>query len=237
MARVSKKNPMNQVNQVSANAILESEKIYRTAIYARLSNEDLGKKDSGSIENQILLVQKYIESKPYLKLCDTFIDNGETGTNFDRDGFKNLMEAIKNKKVDCIAVKDLSRLGRDYVETGNYIENVFPFLGVRFVSVNDNYDSKYPSKNGDNLSIVLKNLVNDMYAKDISKKIRSAFAIKHKKGEYTGGHAPYGYVKSAENRHKLVIDEEAAQNVKDIFQSKFFGTSHRLSNLSFRHFR
>ena len=224
MARVSKKTPMNQV---SVNELLENENIYKTAIYARLSNEDLGKKDGGSIDNQILLVQKYIESKPYLKLCDTFIDNGETGTNFDRDGWRNLMEAVQKRKIDCIAVKDLSRLGRDYIETGNYIENIFPFLGVRFISVNDNYDSQSPSKNGDNLTIVLKNLVNDMYAKDISKKIRSAFAIKHKKGEYTGGHAPYGYVKSAENRYKLVIDEEAAQTVKDIFQWKLDGLSNK----------
>ena len=201
------------------------EKIYKTAIYARLSVEDLGNKDGGTIENQILLVQKYIESKQYLKLYEKYIDNGETGTNFERNGFINLMEDIKRGKIDCIVVKDLSRFGRNYIETGNYLERVFPFLGVRFISINDGYDSHNTAKNGDNLTIVLKNLVNDMYVKDISKKIRTAVEIKRRKGDFVGGLTPYGYMKSPADKHKLIIDRETALTVRDVFQWKAEGMS------------
>lgn len=220
MSRVSKKIAKNAaaVKEISA-----SEKTYKTAIYARLSVEDLSKNDSGTIENQILLVQKYIETKPYLELCGTFVDNGQTGTNFNREGFQNLMEAVKRDKINCIVVKDLSRFGRDYIETGNYLEKVFPFLGVRFISVNDDYDSQNPANNGDNLVIVLKNLINDIYAKDISRKVKSSYEIKQKKGEFLGSCAAYGYMKSPTDRHKLVIDEETAPIVRDIFQWKLDG--------------
>jgi len=199
------------------------EKTYKTAIYARLSIEDLGRNDSGTIENQILLVQKYIESKPYLRLHNTFIDNGQTGMNFERDGFKKLMENIKLGNIDCIVVKDLSRFGRNYVETGSYLENLFPFLGVRFISVNDNYDSHNQIKKNDNLSVILKNLINDIYAKDISNKSKTAIETLQRKGKHTGSHAPYGYIKSLTDRHKFVIDEYAASIVRDVFQWKLDG--------------
>jgi DNA invertase Pin-like site-specific DNA recombinase len=207
-----------------------SEKIYKTAIYARLSSEDIDSHinagvSGGTIENQILLVQKYIESKPYLRLYDTFADNGQTGTNFERAGFQKLMESAKRGKIDCIAVKDLSRFGRDYIETGDYIEKILPFLGVRFISVNDGYDSHDTAKNGDILTVALKNLINDIYAKDISRKVRTAFETKQQKGEYIGGQAPYGYLKSPENKHKLIINDETAPVVRDIFQWKLDGMS------------
>jgi len=181
--------------------------------------------DGGTIENQILLVQKYIEGKPYLKLCETFIDNGQTGTNFDREGFQNLMDAVKRGKIDCIAVKDLSRFGRDYIETGDYLEKILPFWGVRFISVNDGYDSHDTARSGDILTVALKNLINDIYAKDISRKVKTAFAVKQQKGEYIGGQAPYGYLKSPENKHKLIVNEETAPVVRDIFQWKLDGMS------------
>ena len=203
--------------------IISGEKIYKTAIYARLSSEDSGNKDGGSIDSQILIVRKYIESEPYLKLCETFTDNGETGTNFERDGWRNLMEAVKCGKINCIIVKDLSRFGRDYIETGSYLEKVFPFLGVRFISVNDNYDSENPIKNGDNLTVILKNLINDMYAKDISRKVKSAYHTMQKNGEYVASRTPYGYMKSPENKHKLVMDEEVAPIVREIFRWKSEG--------------
>ena len=206
------------------------EKLCNTAIYARLSSEDLGRHNEqsscgGTIENQILLVRRYIEAKPDLKLREVFTDNGQTGTNFDRDGWQKLMENVRRGEIDCIVVKDLSRLGRNYIETGDYLEKIFPFLGVRFISVNDSYDSATHAKNGDSLSIVLKNLINDIYAKDISKKIKTAFEIKQKNGEFIGGQAPYGYKKSPSNRHKLVIDEETAPVVRDIFRWKLDGMS------------
>ena len=220
MARTSKKVAKNAE---AGKEIPADEKIYKTAIYARISNEDLSMGVGGTIENQTAITQKYIEDKPYLKLCGTYIDNGQTGTNFNREGFQNLIEAIKRGKINCIVVKDLSRFGRDYIETGNYLEKVFPFLGVRFISVNDNYDSHNLSKNKNNLSVILKNLINDIYAKDLSKKIKSALEIKQKKGEYIGGNAPYGYIKSPENKHKLVINEDTAPIVKKIYQWKIDG--------------
>lgn len=224
MARVSKKIAKSDVG---ANSVRpqNSEKTYKTAIYARISIED-SSAEGGTIDNQILLVRKYIESKPYLKLCDTFIDNGQTGTNFERKGFQNLMEAIKRGEIDCIVVKDLSRFARDYIEAGNYLEKVFPFMGVRFIAVNDGYDSHDPArKNVYDLTIVLKNFINDTYAKDISRKVRSTLKIKQQKGEYTGSRAPYGYMKSPEDKHKLIVDEETAPIVKNIYKWKLDGMS------------
>ena len=219
MARTSRKITVGAISPKSI------ERIFKTAVYARLSNEDSGRADGQTLENQILLVKKYIEAKPYLKLCQTFVDNGQTGTNFDRDGFCELMAAVKRGKVDCIVVKDLSRFGRDYIETGDYIEKILPFLGVRFISVNDGYDSHDSAKSGDVLAIALKNLINDIYAKDISRKIKSAFEIKRKKGEFTGGFASYGYFKSPEDKHRLIINEETAPIVRDIFGMKLDGMS------------
>ena len=222
---MARKRRYNMINQSLDKEIAPVDSLYKTAIYARLSVEDLSKSNGGTIENQILLVQKYIEAKPYLKLCRIFIDNGQTGTNFNREGFINLMDAVKHGEINCIVVKDLSRLGRDYIETGNYIEKVFPFLGVRFISVNDGYDSCNVARNGDNLTIILKNLINDIYAKDISRKVKSVYEIKQKKGEFIGNYAPYGYSKSPENKHKLMINEETAQTVRDIFRWKIDGMS------------
>ena len=211
-------------NHSAVKEIAVIEKNYKAAVYARLSVED-SYNNNGTIENQISLVRKYIESNPYLKLCKTFVDNGQTGTNFNREGFQNLMEAVKLGEIDCIVVKDLSRLGRDYIETGNYIEKVFPFLGVRFISVNDGYDSHDSAKNKDNLTVILKNLINDVYVKDISKKVRSAMETMQKKGEYVGNQAPYGYLKSPENKHRLVINEDTAPTVREIFKWKLGGMS------------
>jgi DNA invertase Pin-like site-specific DNA recombinase len=218
-----RKSRYNLTSRVAEKEIMVNEKVYKTAVYARLSAEDSRKDDNATIDNQINLIENYIQNKTYLKLCGTYIDNGQTGTNFDREGFQNLMEEIKRGKIDCLIVKDLSRLGRDYIETGNYLEKVFPFLGVRFISVNDNYDSHNPMQNGDNLTIILKNFINDMYAKDISRKIKSVYETKQKKGQYMGNHAPYGYLKSPEDKHKLLIDEETAWIVRDIFQWKISG--------------
>lgn len=238
MARKSRYNEYITENQLAAEKIPTDIKIHNAAVYARLSNEDSRKKDrqaqspfvtsTSTIENQILLVRNYIESKPYLKLCGIYADNGQTGTNFERSGFQSLMKDVKCGKIDCIVVKDLSRLGRDYIETGNYLEKVFPFLGVRFISVNDNYDSKYPSQNGDNinssnLTVVLKNLVNDIYARDISKKIKSVAAMKHRKGMFSGNYAPYGYLKSPADKNKFVINGETAPVVRDMFKWKSEG--------------
>ena len=188
--------------------------IYRTGIYARLSSED---KEEDTLENQIYLLKSHVKSQTDMLLTDTYVDNGFSGTNFQRPQFIRMMEDVKNGKINCIVVKDLSRLGRDYIETGNYIENVFPFLNVRFVSVTDGFDTV----NGDGVEAMVvsfKNLVNDVYAKDISRKIISAFRTKQRNGEYIGLVAPYGYLKSKENKNKFVIDEQTAPVVRMIFK-------------------
>ena len=188
--------------------------IYCTGIYARLSSED---KEEDTLENQIYLLKSHVESQTDMLLTDTYVDNGFSGTNFQRPQFIRMMEDVKNGKINCIVVKDLSRLGRDYIETGNYIENVFPFLNVRFVSVTDGFDTV----NGDGVEAMVvsfKNLVNDVYAKDISRKIISAFRTKQRNGEYIGLVAPFGYLKSQENKNKFVVDEQTAPVVKMIFK-------------------
>lgn len=188
--------------------------VYRTGIYARLSTED---REEDTLDNQIYLLKSHVEDQADMVLTDTYVDNGFSGTNFDRPQFIRLMEDVKSGKINCIVVKDLSRLGRNYIETGNYIENVFPFLNVRFVSVTDEFDTI----NGDVIEAMVvsfKNLVNDVYAKDISRKIISAFRTKQKNGEYIGLVAPYGYLKSEENKNKFVIDEQTAPVVQMIFR-------------------
>lgn len=194
----------------------------RTALYVRLSVEDNGKEDADSLENQEALLRDYLEDRPYLELVEVYSDNGFTGTDFERPAFIRLIEDVRKGHIDCIVVKDFSRLGRNYVETGEYLEKVFPFLGVRFISVNDGYDSASANA-GELLAASLKNLINDMYAKDISKKICSTMKDKRRRGEYIGNYAPYGYLKDENNKNKLVIDPEIAPIVIEIFELRAQG--------------
>lgn len=205
------------------NAPVSEAKVYNTAIYARLSVEDCRDKESDSIENQIYLIKQYVAERPYLKMCSVFSDNGETGVNFNRPGFTAMMDEVKAGKINCIVVKDLSRFGRNYIETGEYLEKIFPFMGVRFVSINDGLDNEDANSNTDALIISLKNLINDVYAKDISQKIISSLHTKQLNGEYIGGLPPFGYKKSEEDYHRLVIDNETAPVVRDIFKWKAEG--------------
>ncbi len=197
--------------------------VYRTAIYLRLSVEDNGKKDPDSIENQEALLREYIANRNYLRLAGTYTDNGYTGTDFDRPAFHQMLEDVRAGKIDCILVKDLSRLGRDYVETGHLLEKVFPFLGVRFIAVNDNYDSASLSSS-EELGASLKNLINDVYAKDISRKSSTALKAKRQRGEYTGSYAPYGYLKDPADKNHLIPDPETADTVREIFALRAEGT-------------
>ena len=196
--------------------------VFRAAVYARLSSED---REALSLENQILMVRNYIESSPELALCGEYSDNGLTGTNFQRPGFESLMDEVRRGKINCIVVKDLSRFGRNYVEVGNFLEVIFPRLGIRFISIGDNYDSFDPRCKGEGMSVALKNMINAFYAKDISQKIRSAFAIKSANGEFVGKVAPYGYAKSPDNKNKLIVDAEAAEVVRTIYRWKLDGMS------------
>lgn len=164
MARISRKSDSHKKTESKFDP-----EGFRTAIYVRLSVEDNGKEDADSLENQIALLQDYLHSHPNLKLVEIYSDNGFTGTDFDRPAFTRLFADVQKGRINCIVVKDFSRLGRNYIETGEYLEKIFPFLGVRFISVNDGYDSTSANA-GALLAASLKNLINDMYAKDISKK-------------------------------------------------------------------
>ena len=189
MARKSRRQSL-----IAQKETVTQEKVFKTGLYVRLSIEDVrDRKDSDSIENQTYLLKQFVEERPFLQIYSIYTDNGEKGTNFDRPEFNRLMDDVKAGRVNCIVVKDLSRFGRDYLETGNYLEKIFPFLGVRFISINDNYDSFNPENSNEGLIISLKNLLNDVYTKDISKKIISTFRERQSKGEFLGAHVPYGY--------------------------------------------
>lgn len=197
--------------------------IWNTAGYARLSiMETRDRKDSEALSNQKDLLCGYIGQKQDLKLCGLYADNGETGTNFDRSDFQRLMADIQAGKINCIVVKDLSRFGRNYVEAGNYLERVFPFLGVRFISISDGYDSTAANA-GDMLAIALKNLVNEAYSMDISRKSGSVLLEKQKRGEFIGAFAAYGYLRNPEDPHKIIVDPETAPIVREIFRRRADG--------------
>lgn len=198
---------------------------YRVGIYSRVSREDGDKVESDSISNQKTLCKDFLKSHPEMCLYDVYEDDGYTGVNFERPNFLRLMEDIKQKKVNCVIVKDLSRFGRNWIESGRYIQHVFPCLGIRFIAINDSYDSFNADSETTHLILPVRNLVNESYPGDISLKTRSTFETKRKNGEYVGSFVPYGYVRDTEDKHKLVIDEPAAQIVRDIFKMFTEGVS------------
>ena len=201
-----------------------SKETYRACIYTRLSRDDGDKPESDSIANQRALIRDYIKQHKEITIESEHSDDGYSGVNFERPGFAEMMDEIRGGKVNCVVVKDLSRFGRNYIEAGNYIEKVFPFMGVRFIAINDSYDSSDKS-HSDSLVIPFKNLINDAYCKDISVKIRSQLEIKRKKGEYIGAFVAYGYVKDPEDHNKIVVDTYAAEVVRAIFRWKMAGMS------------
>lgn len=206
------------------------DKVFKAAIYVRLSKEDgdsflLGKNESDSITNQKLLIMDYLKKMPEIEVVTTFEDDGYTGTNFERPGFQKLLAAIKEQQIDCVVVKDFSRLGREYLEAGKYIEKIFPALGVRFIAVNDNYDSFFSRGQTDNLIVPFKNLLNEQYSRDISGKTRSALGIKRKQGLCVANFSVYGYQKDPENKNHLIVDEYAAAVVQEIYKMKLDGLS------------
>lgn len=204
-------------------------KTYLCGGYLRLSKEDgdvAGSEtlQSNSIENQKEYIEDYIHSKPEIEIVDFYIDDGCSGVNFDRPDFQRMLQDIKNKKIDCVIVKDLSRLGRNYIEVGKYIERLFPLLGVRFIAINDNFDSADDTAASNNIIIPFKNLINDAYCRDISIKIRSHLEVKRKRGEFIGAFAVYGYMRG-KDKNKLIVDPYAAEIVKEIFGMKMDGMS------------
>ena len=205
-------------------------KIYHAAIYVRLSKEDgdvagASKAESNSISNQRELIRDFLKDKKDIVVVSERVDDGYSGSSFERPSFKLMMEDIKKGVVDCVVVKDLSRFGRNFVEAGRYIDQIFPALGIRFIAVNDNYDSINGRTSSDKILIPFKNLINDAYCRDISIKVRSQLEIKRKKGDFIGSFAVYGYLKDPSDRHKLIVDDYAAAVVRDIFRWKLEGAS------------
>ena len=211
MARTSRK---GGVQKAAATPV---ERTWNVAIYVRLSREDSGRKGADTIDTQVELVSAYITQRQDLALTGTFIDNGVSGKDFERQGWSRLMDDIRVGKIDCIVVKDLSRFSRNYIETIEFLEKIFPFMGVRFISVNDGYDSEN-SDGHDGLIVALKSLMNDQHLRDISRKICSSVKARRERGEYTGSQAPFGYKKMDSNKGKLEPNPETASIIQQIFE-------------------
>ena len=178
------------------------------------------KQESNSVTSQKTLLNEFINEHDDLIVYDTYIDDGFTGTDFNRPSFQRLLEDMQNKNINCVIVKDLSRLGRNYIEVGNYIEQIFPLFNIRFIAINDNVDSFKNPASTNTILVPFKNLINDEYARDTSIKIRSSLNVKKKNGEFVGAFPSYGYIKDPENNHKLIVDKESAEIVKKIFEWK-----------------
>lgn len=211
MARKSRKESSVQTSERFSKTIG-----YQVGFYLRLSDKEAKDRDSESIENQFALLKDFIKNKPDLRLISTFTDDGKTGTNFRRSGFEQMMDEVRSGRINCIIVKDLSRFGRNYLEAGHYIEHVFPFLNIRFIAVTDGFDTLTATPAQLSYLIPLKNIMNENYARDISKKERSAKKVLRKKGCFLGAYAMYGYEKTSD-KHVIGVDPEAAVHVKTIF--------------------
>lgn len=197
--------------------------MYSVGIYARLS-VDNGEKKNESIETQIEIAKEFLRQHKDMILYECYTDIGKTGTNFEREGFEKMMLDVRTGKIDCIIVKDLSRFGRNHIETGNFIEKIFPFLGVRFIAVTDDFDSMKISSQNESLSVNLKNLANEMYAKDIAQKIKASRKERWEQGSYTGGVAPYGYrAEWIGNKKCLFVEKITSEIVKKIYEQFLSG--------------
>ena len=235
MARKSRKNRNVESN---IQTVVKKENLLDTAAYIRLSVENGGNETDETLVVQQMLVERFIEEHPDLRLEEVYIDNGFTGTNFERPGFMRLMEDVRSGKVQCIVVKDLSRFGRDYLETGYYLETILPKLNVRFIAITDDYDSSR-KEDRENISVPIKNMVNAMYAKDMSKKILAAKEAQKRNGNITLSKVAFGYVRS-EDKTRQVVDETVGPVVRMIFQWTLLGVSKReiadrLNLLELRH--
>ena len=191
------------------------------AIYMRLSKEDDFMADeSNSIGNQRKFIRSFINKDSDLRKMNIveFTDDGYSGKNMERPQMQNMLELIKRQQFSCVIVKDFSRFSRDHIVQGKYIEQIFPFMGIRFISINDNYDSKNHIGGIGEIDISFKTLLYDFYSEDLSEKVKTSLKTIRGNGNYVAAYAPYGYVKSPEDKHQLVIDEVASKIVKRIFK-------------------
>lgn len=203
---------------------------YHAALYLRLSKDDAdidgrAKTESNSIASQRELLQSFVSSQPDIRVFDVYVDDGYSGSNFDRPEFKRMTSDIEEGRVNCVIVKDLSRFGREYIEAGRLIQKIYPAFQVRFIAVTDHFDSKTADVSEKFLVVPIKNFINDSYCRDISVKVRSHQQMKREKGEFMGAFAPYGYQKEERNRHCLVVDPYASEVVRKIYAWKIAGLS------------
>ena len=201
-----------------------TEKTYNVGIYCRLSNDDERDGESVSIENQKLLLQRYVLERGW-NLYDTYIDDGYSGTNFNRPGVKRLIEDAKAKRINVIIVKDLSRFGRNYIEFGQYTDYLFPSLGCRFIALNNGIDTE--SQNGSTDVMCFLNLFNEFYSRDTSKKVKAVKKACAESGKFMGTYPSFGYKRDPEDKHHLIIDEETAPIVRRIFAMRASGVPYR----------
>lgn len=199
-------------------------KKYKAAAYLRLSYTDDRSTESDSITNQKKLIEDYVAKHPEIELVSERVDDGYSGILFDRPAFQAMLSDIKNGMVNCVIVKDLSRLGREHVDTSRYLRQIFPAFGVRFIAVTDHIDSE-DEHTGDDLVVSIKSILNDNYCRDISIKTRSALQAKRQNGAYVGACPIYGYQRNPENKNHLIPDEYAARVVRDIYRRRIDGAS------------
>ena len=218
MARTSKKKRTEQI---------PLSRRFHVGIYARLSvdgakacgqEDTLQARKNESIDTQIAMAKQYLKEHPEMELYDCYTDLGRTGTNFKREGFERMMQDVRKKRIDCVIVKDLSRFGRNHIEAGNYIQKIFPFMGVRFIALADGIDTFGEKSGTDEMALNLKNLVNEMYARDIAQKVKSSKHSRQEQGSYTGGIPPYGYrAEWMDGKRCLLVCPETSGIVKDIY--------------------
>ena len=218
MPRISKKKKTGSV---------PLSKRFHVGVYARLSVDGAkacGQEDTPqvrkneSIDTQIAMAKQYLREHPEMELYDCYTDLGRTGTNFKREGFERMMQDVRKKRIDCVIVKDLSRFGRNHIEAGNYIQKIFPFMGVRFIALADGIDTFETNSGTDEMALNLKNLVNEMYARDIAEKVRSSRRSSQEQGSYTGGIPPYGYrAEWMEGKKCLLVCPKTSGIVRDIY--------------------
>ena len=213
MARKSRKNSPVVMGELVESLMaqtagkLENEvKLYHAAIYARLSYETEANRERDTVETQIAYLKNYIDRQEDMELADVYADVSFSGTNFERPEFERMMQDIRSGKIDTVITKDLSRLGRNYIDSGTYIERIFPLFHVRYIAVNDDFDT---NREGTDLAMPLKNIINEWYVRDLSNKMHASYQTMWKKGAYIYGRPPYGYRKDNTVK-KLVVDEQTA---------------------------
>lgn len=197
---------------------------YKATAYIRLSYTDDRSSESDSVSNQRKLIENFVERNSDIEVVSYKVDDGYSGIIFDRPAFKEMMQDVTNGEINCVIVKDLSRLGREYIETGRYLRKVFPAYGVRFIAITDNIDTAQEN-NGDDLTVSVKNIMNEAYCRDISVKTRTALDVKRRNGDFVGAFTVYGYMKSEDNKNLLVPDPYTSRVVQNIFQMRLEGAS------------